>query len=1100
MKYRHLRLMAVLFVSAIVAYFVFQSLSGVSQGPTDKTKDACYDRENADLQLVRNRREGLDRSKTLAVGDDDRLSSGEDRKLVPETVEAKAPKGWRVVTWDGKHVAEAKVSATIASRELVGNWLETLGNGDDIEPEMIEVICGGDGTFDLPGAQSSVYVVNAEKNGYSSSCGVLDLSGPWPENFEICLGGSKNIEGVVVDASGNPVEGVEVWLSRTHQGSLAQLSLENACEILLFSRRRESGDDGSFFFEDAASYSNATIEVYHEPFMSVRKCVQYYDYRIQEVILKIPCVLGGRVLNVKGDPIEGASVFFRYPQDVPTRGELLRTDTEGKFLFNEAPEGLVHLMARHEKYGNSSRKIEVSSKNINSQDLVLPEGLSLTVSVVDDAGNPIKNMIVYVKDVETGTKLGALRTDDDGVAVMPCLNRGDMISLAVWENAGQYPMEFGFYSFVEDSRLDFVLKRKTELLLKVLDSETGDPIGKYKICLCPYHTFSSVQEVIAQDASVRIIECDDGKEGFAFLLAPNEVTDVTVHADGYVPSRVVIIDGFFDDDGIPVKTIRLTKSGFLTGMVVSNATGEPVEGAEVACYLTGRLDKRPSYVQSEARSATTGADGVFSLDSLSEGHFVLKVKAIGFAPAVVDSSVFDPTAPSNANTVRLMKECFLSGTVGGEDEKPLEAVLVKARIPGTNDFVSASTNLFGKYRIQGLPPGRIEVSAEDRMTTQVNRTQVKMTESITLAAGGAGEVDFYFGGSCQLSGWCTIEGRKAEWGMIICLYDEQGKMILRTNSSDSGYYKIDAVPSGVVEVVARSAIAGTGGCFRKTVELLDGDKKQINIDISGRCLHGQVRGPSGKPVDAALVELRLVSSGTKQSIITDHQGYYEALAMEEGEYNISARSDGCAEEVFGPYRLGGSVPDRELKFELKAGGTARVLVRDVGGEPVHGADIFLESCYQNGIRREATTGLTGICIFESLGIETMNLIAGAEGFAPSGVQFNAVPGEKIDPAIVLEDGGYLRVVVEGIDSKAVPRAFVTINGLNLVGYSPRGLASLGFLAPSRKDFRTDNGGHFTIGILPPGTFTIKVEKGSLSGETSATVAVGKMAVVRLRLQ
>jgi hypothetical protein len=149
----------------------------------------------------------------------------------------------------------------------------------------------------------------------------------------------------------------------------------------------------------------------------------------------------------------------------------------------------------------------------------------------------------------------------------------------------------------------------------------------------------------------------------------------------------------------------------ITGVVVDNAGQSPLANVDVS--VTGNQAKP------QTRQVTTGADGRFVFESMTEGSWTLNAERKGYlrltygqladtGPGI--SVITGPHGVSEDLTLRLDPPAAISGKVTDEHGEPVVGAMVQLvmRAPGgRNEFLvrkTAITNDLGEYRIWGIPP------------------------------------------------------------------------------------------------------------------------------------------------------------------------------------------------------------------------------------------------------------------------------------------------------------------------------------------------------------------------------------------------------------
>jgi len=138
----------------------------------------------------------------------------------------------------------------------------------------------------------------------------------------------------------------------------------------------------------------------------------------------------------------------------------------------------------------------------------------------------------------------------------------------------------------------------------------------------------------------------------------------------------------------------------------------------------------------------------------------------------------------------------------------------------------------------------------------------------------------------------------------------------RARTEDDGSFRLEAVPPGVVALVARGGDLADGP--PEVLELLPGEERTgVVLRLRpGATVRGQVLDGAGRPEVGARVE----ASGLAEELLTDEDGRFEARGIPPGPARILARTQG----------------DLELwcRLELQEGERRDVVLRATEGPPV----------------------------------------------------------------------------------------------------------------------------------------------------------------------
>jgi hypothetical protein len=202
---------------------------------------------------------------------------------------------------------------------------------------------------------------------------------------------------------------------------------------------------------------------------------------------------------------------------------------------------------------------------------------------------------------------------------------------------------------------------------------------------------------------------------FAIAVPVGENVPILVRADGFVSQY---LNGRADESGTGELGITLHAAANLRGRVLARG-GEPIAGAVVVA-----LPNRVHGGQYDSPQTTTGEDGRFTLDGLSQGEVVVGIWASGWgythASGYAERTKRDPFARKTHRTpleIRLSPGVSIEGllTLAG---KPLASALLHFEPEDLPKHLSQAygarptppTDPAGRFRITDVAPGRYMLS------------------------------------------------------------------------------------------------------------------------------------------------------------------------------------------------------------------------------------------------------------------------------------------------------------------------------------------------------------------------------------------------------
>ncbi len=469
------------------------------------------------------------------------------------------------------------------------------------------------------------------------------------------------------------------------------------------------------------------------------------------VVLVRAGVLTGRVLDVRGEPVDGATVEIAgtdpaggpifddprragfqaahfdamlggptplipagelgvIPGPVPpipnasTRGpaqlgvsaaieaEPWVTRADGTFRATPASPGRVRAIVRHPQYVvGMSDVVALVPGGEAHVDVVLHEGGVLEGRVLDAHDRPVAGARVDVaasRDALDRTT----RTASDGSFAFIALP--DAVTVTASAADGDTPDVRMAIAIPEGGRKEVTIslpEPRESLAVTVVDDH-GGPLGAAQV------SASSV----SPDVMLRTTVFTDAHGDASLRKARGVPLRVEVRAPSHAP-RIVTADG--TEDSLRIELAPAEKA---TGEVVTDRASDAVADAAIVLYTDLGV-----------RRARTDARGTFALSELAPGSGRLSVRASGFAP--VTKSIAIPDSGGRRvfaiPRIELTVEAMVEGDVADAHGDPVAGARVaKDSVPtwlplGSNPGAMAITDLEGRFSLHELGEGIVTLEA-----------------------------------------------------------------------------------------------------------------------------------------------------------------------------------------------------------------------------------------------------------------------------------------------------------------------------------------------------------------------------------------------------
>lgn len=546
-------------------------------------------------------------------------------------------------------------------------WRPTQGSDD-----AVAAVSGPDGSFTVP--FDGLLPLSACPPGWLPD--ESPAKGEEPPGFRLRLRPATRIAGRVVDAGGEPVEGVQVqaWLSGVDRS--CAVYVPTGCPGPADRRMGDTDADGRFEFE---SLEPGWYEVHVSDDLSlVARRLGEAGKSAEEIALVLPgrlVPLEGRVMDEDGAPVAGARVSVS--GDRPD-GEA-RTGTDGSYRFPRVLPGRQRLEVRHADFGLAVEMVEVAGPRTRF-DVRMPLATIVQGRILGRDGSPVA--------------APSLRVDKEPVEV----DAEGRFRFSL--SPGEHEIRAEAPDRAPDERRVTAAGDPIDL-----DLELGRP-GAIVGCiagLAERHYVSLGLQDGSRDSSAEARADEQGRFQLTGVAAGAWTLVATDNLGRTIERQVQVEEG----RATLVPELRFPPLPAVRGRVLE-PDGRPIPGASL------------SFEQERLRVwAVADTQGRFTT-SLTSGLWTLRAEPHGFAPAMALVSV-EGGAPVDVPELRLARGVTLSGSIAG-------------LAPGEMPYVEATSedgawergilSKDGTYRIPDLGPGTWIVTV--RLDQRESSTQVRI--------------------------------------------------------------------------------------------------------------------------------------------------------------------------------------------------------------------------------------------------------------------------------------------------------------------------------------------------------------------------------------
>ena len=486
--------------------------------------------------------------------------------------------------------------------------------------------------------------------------------------------------------------------------------------------------------------------------------------------------IGGRIVDVEGNPIEGVKVEGQCHGGPPMSNMWMghsKTDAAGHWQLRSAParpdEGAdckFVLNVSHEDYisdenwgdAQKAQGIEPADLRRGDAKIVLKRGTSISGAVVDVEGDPItKGWVVWSDEPYFSQGVWEAALDSDGRYRTPPLPDAEYPITIV---APGFAAQRRVVKVGSDSRdQPFKLRPGKRITLRFVDS-TGAPVPQVGVFMANSSSRDTWQRSNALHnhkhsgvPEYGIPRWADDQGVFVWDWAPEEPVKYGVGARGFAPQKVTLVPK------AEPHVITLASARVVTGKVTDKTTGKPIEKFQAMPVIVFRADN----LHTRYEDLKQGAAGRYEVP-LTGGnpsvHYRVRIEADGYR-SVVSAKSFGPQDGRVALDMQLEPAPMRKGRVINPDGSPVaNAKLIQGTPTWVPNMRNGEPDSYGERIIESDSDGLFAVNA----TTEPVRIRAIHDFGFVEKLVQPEEESI---GDLQLQPWAKVTGRLMQDGQPV---------------------------------------------------------------------------------------------------------------------------------------------------------------------------------------------------------------------------------------------------------------------------------------------------------------------------------------------
>ncbi|MED4051937.1 carboxypeptidase regulatory-like domain-containing protein [Priestia megaterium] len=503
--------------------------------------------------------------------------------------------------------------------------------------------------------------------------------------------------------------------------------------------------------------------------------------------------------------------------------------------------------------------------------------------------------------------------------------------------------------------------------------------------------------------------------------------------------------------------------GRLLGQVTNESTTVPIPGAIIQIF-----DQNRSFVT----SVVTDAQGAFTVSNLSPGQYTAVINAVNFGSefrefminAGEDTVILANLSPNPG---------IIQGTVTSlESSQPISSVsvVIRALSPAGPIVATTVTDQNGFYQLTGIAPGSYTVIISGPPTFGSE------TISILLDSGEVETVNLTLKAlPGSVRGKITDEAGIGLTNVLVQLFDEQGSLVRRVQTDNNGNYFIRGFTPGTYKITASQQN------FQNAFTNFNAESDEVaNVNLVLVTRPGNINGTIRNAVTNQFIPGAIVQLFPNQSLtpiattVADQQGNYQFVGLQPGNYRIISSEFNFASASSGSIVISDQTTTTNLFLQPNPASISGI-VTTTEGTPINNASIRILDQNET-IIGFGVTGPDGRYAISNISAGTFTIIISAQLFQSqlSSITLNQGESRQEVNFTLLPNTGSITGTVTNITGNPLPGAVITV----------RILGSTGIIIGSTV---TDQGGHYQVSSLAPGSYAVTVNLLGLETKTAGAL-------------
>lgn len=930
----------------------------------------------------------------------------------------------------------ANVTLTPDPGAIIGTITDTGGNPlsnvlirvvDDTGFLVGTVLTDSNGTYVFNGLAPGNYTVTAIADGFqSASTGAIVQSNETTIVDQSLVSNPGSIAGTVT-----PVV----------DGTLLTLTTSNGVPI----GTSLADSNGNFQFDNLqpGQYIVTATAPNYQTSTAGATVVSDQTTAVSITIVPNPAEVGGVITDTSGSPVTNATI-----QVIDVNGTVLQTggtDQSGQYVIGNLPPGAFTLVVNAQDFSSATDGITLEPGQIitNANFVLIPDPGGIVGQIVDTNGDVIAGATIIIRNADN-LPIRTTTTNEFGEFLVDGIAPG---SYTVVATATDFSTTFVGVMVLsnEDSIANIILTSLVGNISGTVVDENGDPITGNNTGIKLFDNSGTLLETLVADS--------DGT--FSILgLQPGQYL-INATATNYSANSIIttVVANATENVTIPLSLLP----GTVTGRVFNTSTANGISGAVITITTAEGIP---------ITSTISGFNGEFTAANIPAGTVNLSAAAEDFGAESV-TAVVNPDEITTVNIGLTESLGFLTGFL--TDIATGNAIAGTVNLfDGNGSLVSSITSDgSGQFLTQGLSPGDYTaVAAADGFTSSTASFSILPNETTTLSFALSPEPGSIVGRITNFNNGDPIVGAT----IVVRAQSPSGPIITTTLTNTNGEYTVSTLAPSTYTVAASADSFGTA---EATTKVESNETETVNIKLVPN--PGAVQGTitnnnTGSPVSGVKVEVYNVDGVLVQTTNTDANGFYQFTGLAALQFRIVTSNQAFQSEEVGVLVVSDETTIVNFGLDSNPGAITGTIRDAVTNTRLVGAEVLVFSAQDIVPIAIAITDGLGEYTVNGLVPGTYTIVANAVGYSENSTGSTVLANTTTTTNLSLTSNpASISGTVLGTDGSPFKNAVIKIvdsNGV-VVGTSA-----------------VDANGFYSIGSLPPGTYSIRVAAPNVASQSS----------------